>query len=227
MLTVRLFFYKINLDAKGETVHRIKNIKEFKHYIYDQGYRGVDRHGIPGQGTQTLYDPNFDQGYVALDRHGIGAVDFPDTERFGTENREIQEFCRNMIEAINIKPKGYEKIAMLEDVAVKSIIQSRYIKTINKMESGYYDDDLEKQIKVDLDLIFQMIQVGRDLYQHDMNLSNQLGGSNLQNIIGVLEEYETRIYASSIESKMRLLAIASRIKELAIEQANNFSAPKR
>lgn len=201
----------------------INNHKNLKQNIYDPGfdkaYNDVDRHGIPGQTTETHYDPRFDKAYNDADRHGISASYYPDREKFNTNNNDVQEFCKAIINAEEISEKGYEQLGLLPEKALKSIIESRYIKTIDKIENGYSNDFMENQIKTDLELISNMINAGKILYEYDINISNKLGGLDLQNIIGVLNGYESWIQTSKLESASTYLDSINKIREQAISQA--------
>ncbi len=168
-----------------------KTMETYHNPGYDKAYVDADRHGIPGKTIETYHDPGFDRAYTDVDRHGIGASYFPDREKFDTSNREVQEFCKDIILADRIMSKGYKQLELLPEKAVKSIIQQRYLKTINKLESGYYDNYIAKQIAVDLEIISKMLLSGKNLYDKDINISNRLGGLDLRNIIGVLDEYES------------------------------------
>ncbi len=194
---------------------------------FDKDYVERDRHGLGDDQTktQTYYDPGFDKSYTDLDRHGIGTVNFPDEERFGMSDTELQEFCKGIIAAEKISPQGYEKLKSLPDMSIKEIIKSRYLNTTNKLKNGYSDKLLQAQIYTDLKIILELVGAEKDLYKPDINISDLLGGENYQNVIGILDGYTNYIQNSKVDSKDEILKLITDLKEKAIVYAETFESP--
>lgn len=191
--------------------------------IYDQRFLDVDEHGlgVDSSRSEVYYDSGYGQTYKNNDRHGIGPVRFYDREAF-TSDVNIQNFCKDIIRAENIKPAGYEQIIQLPDQAIKSVISARYKNTVSKLASGVYDPSLERQLSTDLELISQVVNSGKNLYEADFDVGILLGEDDRKNIIGVLENYEGYVNSSDLSSKSATLDSVARIKETANIQSEKM-----
>ena len=199
------------------------------HTEFDQQYLDVDRHGIPGEwkSGRGPISMGYDQGYLDVDRHGIpGGWANPDQDDFQTDDDEIIQFCKDVVDALDITEAGYLEIAKLSDVQIKKIIELRHRKTAVKISK---DDttDIEKQLYTDLNIIYKMIMAKKNLYDNDIKLSYLIGGENYTNIVGVLSSYEQLISNLMIRSKATFLDKIRLLKEDIINNNIEFDSGER
>lgn len=181
---------------------------------FDDAYKAVDKHGMPGGygNPGRTFHTEFDQEYLDVDRHGIpGGWANPDQEAFQTDDENIIQFCKNIVDASHVNEKGIEQLATLSDTQVKKIIELRHIETARKIAKRD-TFGIEHQIFLDIAIIHRMVLCHKNLYDKDINIS-YLIGEEYSDILGVLDSYEQLLSNNRINGKETLLNLIEQIRE--------------
>jgi hypothetical protein len=195
---------------------------------FDQAYLDVDKHGIPGEwkSGRGPISMGYDQGYLDVDRHGIpGGWAEPDQDDFQTDDEETIQFCKDVVEALDITEAGYNEITKLSEIQIKKIIELRLRNTSRKLRTKDVND-IEKQLYTDLNIIYKMIMAKKNLYDKDINIS-YLIGENYSDIVGVLSVYEQLISNLTIRNKATYLEKIRLLKDDIINNNIEFNSGER
>ena len=122
---------------------------------------------------------------------------------WGTNDEELKDIVNNLIHANAINNVG-ELLKQLPDEAIIKILETRYRNVANKLDDKYglYKDvveELGKRIDLDLNIILELLNQNRNLYNKNLNLSNLMGYDDYQNIIGLIESYKQKLGEIEIE----------------------------
>lgn len=144
---------------------------------------------------------------VAKREHGAGiGVPVDGIITHGTNDDELKTIVDNLIKSNAVNGLN-NLLYKLPDGAIIKIIERRFRNSafVLKDKYGLYPDVLEelsKNIVLDLKIIQSAIEQKRNIFDKTINTSIFLGEENYQNIVGLLNEYQTYIEAAGTNIPM-------------------------